>query len=69
MKNRKRAMPWLYSLPALMLIGIVIVFPILYTATVKGRFGFSLCDWCDTYMDCCEYGGSDGYRLLYRPGA
>lgn len=34
MKKKKRAVPWLYSAPALILIGIVVVFPIIYTAYI-----------------------------------
>lgn len=35
MKKKKRAVPWLYSAPALILIGIVVVFPIIYTAYIS----------------------------------
>lgn len=35
MKNRKKAVPWLYSMPALILIGIVVIFPIIYTAYIS----------------------------------
>lgn len=35
MKRRHKATPWLYSAPALILIAIVIVFPILYTGYIS----------------------------------
>lgn len=35
MKNRRRFVPWLYGLPALILIAVVIVFPILYTGYIS----------------------------------
>ena len=35
MKNRHRAIPWIYSMPALLLIALVIVFPIGYTGYIS----------------------------------
>ena len=49
MKNRKKATPWLYSLPAFLLIGIVIVFPILYTAYIS-LTNMNLYHWNDFHL-------------------
>lgn len=35
MKKRNRFLPWKYSIPALLLIGIIVVFPILYTGYIS----------------------------------
>lgn len=35
MKNKRRFVPWLYSMPAMILIAVVIVFPILYTGYIS----------------------------------
>lgn len=35
MKNRHKAIPWMYSMPALLLIAAVIVFPIIYTGYIS----------------------------------
>lgn len=35
MRNKKKAAVWLHSLPAMILIGAIIVFPILYTAYIS----------------------------------
>ena len=35
MKNKRKLTPWLYSMPALILIGMVIVFPIIYTGYIS----------------------------------
>lgn len=35
MRNRHKAIPWLYSLPALLLIVLVVVFPIIYTGYIS----------------------------------
>lgn len=56
MKNRKKATPWLYSLPAFLLIGIVIVFPILYTAYIS-LTNMNLYHWNDFHFI-----GLDNYR-------
>lgn len=29
--RRKKATPWLYSLPSMILVGIIVLFPIVYT--------------------------------------
>ena len=35
MKKKSRLLPWKYSIPALLLIGIIVVFPILYTGYIS----------------------------------
>lgn len=35
MKKKNRFLPWKYSIPALLLIGIIVVFPILYTGYIS----------------------------------
>lgn len=35
MKNKRKNRPWMYSFPALILIGIIVVFPILYTGYIS----------------------------------
>ena len=35
MKNKRRFVPWLYSMPAMILIAVVVVFPILYTGYIS----------------------------------
>ena len=35
MRNRQKATPWVYSLPALLLIVLVVVFPIVYTGYIS----------------------------------
>lgn len=35
MKSKKKILPWLYSAPALILISVIIVFPILYTGFIS----------------------------------
>ena len=35
MKTKKRFLPWKYALPALALIGVIVVFPILYTGYIS----------------------------------
>ena len=35
MKIKRKLTPWLYSMPALILIGMVIVFPIIYTGYIS----------------------------------
>ena len=34
MKKKKSSLPWLYSTPALILVAVIIVFPILYTGYI-----------------------------------
>jgi len=35
MKNKQKSLPWMYSLPALLLVGLIVVFPILYTGYIS----------------------------------
>lgn len=35
MKNRRKSRPWMYSFPALILVGMIVVFPILYTGYIS----------------------------------
>lgn len=35
MKNEQKMRPWIYSFPALMLVGAIVVFPILYTGYIS----------------------------------
>ncbi len=35
MKRKNRLLPWLYSFPALVLIGVIVLFPILYTGFIS----------------------------------
>ena len=49
MKKKKRAVPWLYSAPALILIGIVVVFPIIYTAYISFT-NMNLYHWNDFHF-------------------
>lgn len=35
MKSRRKFLPWVYSTPALFLVGIIVVFPILYTGYIS----------------------------------
>lgn len=44
--KRKRLKPWLYTTPALTLIGIVVIFPILYTAYIS-LTNMNLYHWFD----------------------
>ena len=46
MKGKKKYQPWLYSSPALVLIGIIIVFPILYTGFIS-LTNMNLFHWLD----------------------
>ena len=46
MKKRKKWIPWVFSLPSLILIGMVIVFPIVYTAYIS-QTNMSLYHWLD----------------------
>lgn len=34
-KSKKKGTPWLYSLPALLLIGVIVLFPVLYTGYIS----------------------------------
>ncbi len=55
MKNRQKAIPWLYSLPALLLIMLVVVFPIIYTGYIS-LTNMNLYHWNDY-----EFIGFDNY--------
>ena len=46
MKGKKKYQPWLYSSPAMVLIGIIIVFPILYTGFIS-LTNMNLFHWLD----------------------
>lgn len=35
MKNKQKSLPWIFSIPALILIGLIVVFPILYTGYIS----------------------------------
>lgn len=35
MKSKRKFLPWIYSAPALVLVGIIVVFPILYTGYIS----------------------------------
>ena len=35
MKSKRKFLPWMYSAPALVLVGIIVVFPILYTGCIS----------------------------------
>lgn len=35
MKSKRKFLPWMYSAPALVLVGIIVVFPILYTGYIS----------------------------------
>lgn len=44
--KRKNAIPWLYSFPAFLLVGAIVVFPILYTAYISTT-NMNLYHWMD----------------------
>lgn len=47
MKNaKKKAAPWLYSMPAMLLIGLIVVFPIVYTGYIS-LTNMNLYHWTD----------------------
>ena len=46
MKKRKKLIPWLQSMPAMILIAIIIVFPVLYTGYIS-LTNMNLYHWCD----------------------
>ncbi len=46
MKRKQRFLPWLYSFPALALIGMIILFPILYTGFIS-LTNMNLFHWLD----------------------
>ncbi len=46
MNRKRKLLPWLYSLPALFLIGIIILFPIIYTGFIS-LTNMNLFHWLD----------------------
>ena len=46
MKKQKEAAPWLYCLPAMLLIGVIVVFPIAYTGYIS-LTNMNLYHWAD----------------------
>ena len=46
MKKRKKLIPWLQSMPAMILIAIIIVFPVLYTGYIS-LTNMNLYHWFD----------------------
>lgn len=61
MRNKKKAAVWLHSLPAMILIGAIIVFPIIYTAYI------SLTNMNMFHWDNYELIGLDNYvRALFK---
>ena len=44
--KKKKAAPWLYSFPAMLLIGIIVVFPIIYTGYISTT-NMNLYHWSD----------------------
>lgn len=51
--KKKRLKPWLYTTPALILIGIVVIFPILYTAYIS-LTNMNLYHWFDFHISGLE---------------
>lgn len=49
MKNRHKFRPWMYSMPALILVGIIVVFPILYTGYIS-LTNMNLYHWDDYHL-------------------
>lgn len=54
--KKKKAAPWLYSFPAMLLIGIIVVFPIIYTGYISTT-NMNLYHWSDF-----EFIGLDNYK-------
>lgn len=54
--KKKKAAPWLYSFPAMLLIGIIVVFPILYTGYISTT-NMNLYHWFDF-----EFIGLENYK-------
>ena len=44
--KKKKLMPWIYTLPALLLIGIVVIFPIAFTGYIS-MTNMNLYHWTD----------------------
>lgn len=49
MKSRQKFRPWTYSFPALVLIGMIVVFPILYTGYIS-LTNMNLYHWADYHL-------------------
>ena len=49
MKNRQKILPWMYSLPALVLVGIIVIFPILYTGYIS-LTNMNMYHWDDYHL-------------------
>ncbi|HIS33196.1 MAG TPA: sugar ABC transporter permease [Candidatus Limivivens intestinipullorum] len=49
MKTKKRFLPWKYALPALALIGVIVVFPILYTGYIS-LTNMNMYHWNDYHL-------------------
>lgn len=61
MKMKKKMQPWLYSLPAFILIGLIVVFPIIYTGYIS-LTNMNLYHWTDFHLI-----GLDNYkRALFK---
>ena len=54
--KKKKAVPWLYSFPAMLLIGIIVVFPIVYTGYIS-MTNMNLYHWSDF-----EWIGLENYK-------
>lgn len=49
MKNKHRFLPWMYATPALILVGLIVVFPILYTGYISFT-NMNLYHWDDYHF-------------------
>lgn len=49
MKNKHKFLPWSYSLPALFLVGVIVVFPILYTGYIS-LTNMNIYHWDDYHL-------------------
>lgn len=49
MKNKHKFLPWAYSFPALFLVGIIVVFPILYTGYIS-LTNMNIYHWDDFHL-------------------
>ncbi len=49
MKNRQKILPWMYSLPARVLVGIIVIFPILYTGYIS-LTNMNMYHWDDYHL-------------------
>ena len=46
MKSRQKLIPWLYSMPSMLLVALVVVFPIIYTGYISVT-NMNLYHWSD----------------------